>query len=145
AALLHLQQTWGAWAGNSNASIACSAWAGVTCSPKGLVVSLDTKALPLDPPPSGAIPSSITNLATLQYLDLSYIDLEGPIPPLHSLSRLTHLYIGADGCRLTGTLDGLSWISSLPRLHTLGLFDLSMLTGDLSSLAILSQLDSLQD
>ncbi|CAI5502231.1 unnamed protein product [Closterium sp. Naga37s-1] len=93
AALLQLQQAWGAWAGNSNASTACSAWAGITCNPKGLVVALDTKAFPLDPPLSGAIPAFITNLATLQYLDLSYVNLEGTIPSLASLTRLTHLYV----------------------------------------------------
>ncbi|CAI6001515.1 unnamed protein product [Closterium sp. NIES-65] len=38
--LLQLNAAWGMWAGNSNATTTCSAWAGVTCSPKGLVVSL---------------------------------------------------------------------------------------------------------
>ncbi|CAI6011421.1 unnamed protein product [Closterium sp. NIES-65] len=215
-ALLQLQQAWGAWAGNSNASTVCSAWAGVTCSPKGLVVALDTRALPIDPPPSGSIPASITNLATLQYLDLSYVDLEGPIPSLASLTRLTHLYVPFPWVSInTLSTVCLSPIARLPPLgpttpdiqpnptpqvtplpsilpipytlahftrspfpqstlqassylpeyaHSLplcmltrsplsvrlppttsGLLDLSRFTGDLSFLAILSRLESLQD
>ncbi|CAI5990180.1 unnamed protein product [Closterium sp. NIES-65] len=93
-ALLQLQEAWGAWAGNSNATTACSAWAGVTCSPNGAVVAVDAKLFSeVDPPPSGAIPASITSLATLQYLDLTYIDLVGSIPSLATLTRLTHLYV----------------------------------------------------
>ncbi|CAI5534954.1 unnamed protein product, partial [Closterium sp. Naga37s-1] len=39
-ALVQLKEAWGMWAGNSNATTACSAWTGVTCSPKGLVTAL---------------------------------------------------------------------------------------------------------
>ncbi|CAI5534933.1 unnamed protein product [Closterium sp. Naga37s-1] len=39
-ALVQLQEAWGMWAGNSNATTACSAWTGVTCSPNGLVTAL---------------------------------------------------------------------------------------------------------
>ncbi|CAI5534949.1 unnamed protein product [Closterium sp. Naga37s-1] len=93
-ALVQLKEAWGMWAGNSNATTACSAWTGVTCSPKGLVTALDSKLFPeSDPPPSGAIPASITTLATLQYLDLTYIDLVGPIPSLASLTALSHVYV----------------------------------------------------
>ncbi|GJP42382.1 hypothetical protein CLOM_g1951 [Closterium sp. NIES-68] len=143
-ALVQLNEAWGTWAGNSNAATACAAWAGVTCSPKGLVLALDAKAFVADPPPSGAIPADITNLAYLQYLDLSYIDLVGSIPSLASLTSLTHLAIGMDGCRLAGTLDGLGWLSSLSNLQTLRLVGLADFTGDLSSLHILSHLESIQ-
>ncbi|CAI6012423.1 unnamed protein product [Closterium sp. NIES-65] len=82
---------WGAWEGNSNGTTACSAWPGVTCSPNGLVIALDSKAVAVDG--SAAIPASITNLAALQYLDLTNNQLVGPIPSLASLSRLTLLYV----------------------------------------------------
>ncbi|CAI5530876.1 unnamed protein product, partial [Closterium sp. Naga37s-1] len=144
-ALVQLQEAWGAWAGNNNATTACSAWTGVTCSPNGLVVALDAKQLSeVDPPPSGAIPASITNLATLQYLDLTYIDLVGSIPSLATLTRLTHLAIGVAGSRLTGSLDGLAWLSSLTNLQTLSLEYLEAFTGELSSLHILSHMRNLQ-
>ncbi|CAI5510445.1 unnamed protein product [Closterium sp. Naga37s-1] len=97
-----------------------------------------------DPPPNGAIPASITSLATLQYLDLTYIDLVGSIPSLATLTGFTHLTIGVDGSRLAGTLEGLAWLSSLTNLKTLGLEYLAAFTGDLSSLHILSHLGSLQ-
>ncbi|CAI6002940.1 unnamed protein product [Closterium sp. NIES-65] len=121
-ALVQLQEAWRAWAGNSNATTACSAWAGVTCSPNGAVVALDSKAFTMDPPPTGTIPAAITDLAALQYLAL-----------------------GADGCLLTGTVDDLSWLSSLSALHTLHLSALAEVTGDLSSFAMLSHIDTLQD
>ncbi|CAI5462040.1 unnamed protein product [Closterium sp. Yama58-4] len=144
-ALVQLKEAWGMWAGNSNATTACSAWTGVTCSPNGLVTGLDAKLFSdADPLPSGAIPASITTLATLQYLDLTYIDFVGPIPSLASLTGLTYLAIGVDGSRLTGTLDGLAWLSSLTNLQTLGLEYLAAFTGDLSSLHILSHLRNLQ-
>ncbi|CAI5498643.1 unnamed protein product, partial [Closterium sp. Naga37s-1] len=98
----------------------------------------------VDPPPSGAIPASITNLATLQYLDLTYIDLVGSIPSLATLTRLTHLAIGVAGSRLTGSLDGLAWLSSLTNLQTLSLEYLEAFTGELSSLHILSHMRNLQ-
>ncbi|CAI5502211.1 unnamed protein product, partial [Closterium sp. Naga37s-1] len=144
--LVQLQEAWGgAWAGNSNATTACSAWAGVTCSPDGLVLALDSKAFTMDPPPTGAIPAAITDLTTLQYLDLTYgINLEGPMPSLASLTRLTHLALGADGCLLTGTVDQLSWLSSLSALHLLRLSGLSEFTGELTSFALLSHLHHLQ-
>ncbi|CAI5503860.1 unnamed protein product, partial [Closterium sp. Naga37s-1] len=67
--LVQLKQAWGIWAGNSNATTACYAWTGVTCSPQGLVVSLIAKPVnEADPTPSGSIPASITSLATLQNL-----------------------------------------------------------------------------
>ncbi|CAI5480184.1 unnamed protein product [Closterium sp. Yama58-4] len=152
-ALVQLQEAWGAWAGNSNATTACSAWAGVTCSPNGLVLALDAKQFSeVDPPPSGTIPASITSLATLQYLDLTYIDLVGSIPSLASLTRLTHLAIGVAGSRLTGTLDGLAWLSSLTNLQSLYALParhpantyLEAFTGDLSSLHIVSHMRNLQ-
>ncbi|CAI5502189.1 unnamed protein product, partial [Closterium sp. Naga37s-1] len=63
-ALVQLQEAWGgAWAGNSNATTACSAWAGVTCSPNGA-------AFTMDPPPTGTIPAAITDLVALQYLSV---------------------------------------------------------------------------
>ncbi|CAI5947185.1 unnamed protein product [Closterium sp. NIES-64] len=123
-ALLQLQEAWvGTWAGNSNATTACSAWAGVTCSPNGAVLALDSNAFAMDPPPTGTIPAAITDLTTLRYLDLTYgINLEGPMPSLSPLTHLTHLdYIalGADSCLLTGTVDELSWLSSLSALQLL--------------------------
>ncbi|CAI7881690.1 unnamed protein product [Closterium sp. NIES-54] len=119
-ALVQLQEAWGAWAGNSNATTACSAWAGVTCSPNGLVLTLDSKAFNVDPPPTGTIPAAITDLVALQYLDLTYgINLAGAMPSLSSLTRLTYLALGADGCLLTATVDQLSWLSSLSALHSL--------------------------
>ncbi|CAI5503748.1 unnamed protein product, partial [Closterium sp. Naga37s-1] len=138
-ALLQLKEAWGIWENNSNATTACSAWTGVTCTPEGLVVALE-----VHPPASGAIPASITTLATLQYLDLTYVNLVGPIPSLASLTGLTNLAIGKRGCSLTGTLDGLAWLSSLTNLQALSLEYLTAFTGDLSSLHILSQLRSLQ-
>ncbi|CAI5979258.1 unnamed protein product [Closterium sp. NIES-64] len=94
-ALLQLQEAWvGTWAGNSNATTACSAWAGVTCSPNGAVLALDSNAFAMDPPPTGTIPAAITDLTTLRYLDLTYgINLEGPMPSLSPLTHLTHLYV----------------------------------------------------
>ncbi|CAI5936197.1 unnamed protein product [Closterium sp. NIES-64] len=38
--LLQLNAAWGVWPNNSNATTACSAWDGLTCRPKGLVVAL---------------------------------------------------------------------------------------------------------
>ncbi|CAI5534953.1 unnamed protein product, partial [Closterium sp. Naga37s-1] len=76
--------------------------------------------------------------------DLTYIDLVGPIPSLATLTSLTYLTIGLDGSKLTGTLDGLAWLSSLTNLQTLGLEYLAAFTGDLSSLHILSHLKDLQ-
>ncbi|CAI5498494.1 unnamed protein product, partial [Closterium sp. Naga37s-1] len=90
-AVVQVQQAWGAWAGNSNGSTACSAWPGVTCSPNGLIVALDSKAVSVDG--SAAIPDSVTNLAALQYLDLTNDQLVGPIPSLASLTGLTLLYV----------------------------------------------------
>ncbi|CAI5535191.1 unnamed protein product, partial [Closterium sp. Naga37s-1] len=142
-AVVQVQQAWGAWAGNSNDTTACSAWPGVTCSPNGLIVALDSKAVSVDHG-SAAIPDSITNLAALQYLDLTNDQLAGPIPSLASLTSLTLLAMGADGSQLTGTIEGLAWLSSLSNLHTLNLFGLSEFTGDLSSLHILSHLEKLQ-
>ncbi|CAI6002701.1 unnamed protein product [Closterium sp. NIES-65] len=128
-ALVQLKEAWGMWAGNSNATTACSAWTGITCSPNGLVTALDSKLFPeLDPPLSGAIPASISSLAALQYLDLTYIDLVGPIPSLATLTSLTHLTIGLDGSKLTGTLDGLAWLSSLTNLQTLHAFRITPAT-----------------
>ncbi|CAI5498484.1 unnamed protein product [Closterium sp. Naga37s-1] len=66
-AIVQVQAAWGAWAG-SNDTTACSAWPGVTCSPNGLVIALDSKAVAVDG--SAAIPASITNLAALQYLSV---------------------------------------------------------------------------
>ncbi|CAI6011471.1 unnamed protein product, partial [Closterium sp. NIES-65] len=84
------------------------------------LVALDAKKfVEVDPPATGSIPASITALATLQYLDLTFTSLEGPIPSLATLTGLTHLAIGLDGSRLTGTLDGLAWLSSLTNLRTL--------------------------
>ncbi|CAI7820567.1 unnamed protein product [Closterium sp. NIES-54] len=104
---------------------------------------LDSKAVSVDHG-SAAIPDSITNLAALQYLDLTNDQLAGPIPSLASLTSLTLLAMGADGSQLTGTIEGLAWLSSLSNLHTLNLFGLSEFTGDLSSLHILSHLEKLQ-
>ncbi|CAI5990165.1 unnamed protein product [Closterium sp. NIES-65] len=94
-ALLQLQEALvGAWVGNSNATTACSAWAGVTCSPNGAVLALDSNAFAMDPPPTGTIPAAITDLTTLRYLDVTYgINLEGPMPSLSPLTCLTHLYV----------------------------------------------------
>ncbi|CAI7878005.1 unnamed protein product, partial [Closterium sp. NIES-53] len=143
-ALLQLNAAWGVWAGNSNATTACSAWEGVTCSPNGLVVSLNSQliqAYPNSSPPS--IPASITGLSTLQLLDLTYFYLFGPIPSLATLTDLTHLAIGSVvGSSFIGTLDGLAWLSSLTNLQILSLQYLAF-TGDLSSLHILSHLRSL--
>ncbi|CAI5535112.1 unnamed protein product, partial [Closterium sp. Naga37s-1] len=54
----------------------------------------DSKAVAVDG--SAAIPASITNLAALQYLAM-----------------------GADGSQLTGTYEGLAWLSSLSNLQSL--------------------------
>ncbi|CAI6012426.1 unnamed protein product [Closterium sp. NIES-65] len=56
----------------------------------------DSKAVAVDG--SAAIPTSITNLAALQYLAM-----------------------GADGSQLTGTYEGLAWLSSLSNLQSLDL------------------------
>ncbi|CAI5463038.1 unnamed protein product, partial [Closterium sp. Yama58-4] len=141
-AVVQVQQAWGAWAGNSNATTACSAWPGVTCSPDGLIVALDSKAVSVDG--STAMPDSITNLSALQYLDLTNDQLAGPIPSLASLTALTLLAMGADGSQLSGTLEGLTWLSSLSNLHTLKLVGLADFTGDLSSLHVLSHMGKLQ-
>ncbi|CAI5498454.1 unnamed protein product [Closterium sp. Naga37s-1] len=77
----------------------------------------DSKAVVVDG--SAAIPASITNLAALQYLDLTNDKLMGHVPSLASLSRLTLLAMGADGSQLTGTYEGLAWLSSLSNLQSL--------------------------
>ncbi|CAI5965482.1 unnamed protein product [Closterium sp. NIES-65] len=93
-ALVQLQEAWRAWAGNSNATTACSAWAGVTCSPNGAVVALDSKAFTMDPPPTGTIPAAITDLAALQYLSVraspSLCPLPSALSPSRSLSSCLH-------------------------------------------------------
>ncbi|CAI7852590.1 unnamed protein product [Closterium sp. NIES-53] len=63
-------------------------------SRNGAVLALDSKAFTVDPPPTGTIPAAITDLATLQYLDMTYsINLVGAVPSLSPLTRLTHLYV----------------------------------------------------
>ncbi|CAI5991721.1 unnamed protein product, partial [Closterium sp. NIES-65] len=148
--LLQLKEAWGGvWANNSNATTACSEWTGVTCSPKGLVVSLDSSLVRPDRNfPSPSIPASITGLSTLQLLDLTSLNLFGPIPSLASLTGLMHLAIamdGGNGISHAGTLEGLAWLSSLTNLQTLSLEYLAFLTGELSSLHFLSHLRSLHD
>ncbi|GJP30110.1 hypothetical protein CLOM_g22344, partial [Closterium sp. NIES-68] len=144
-ALVQLNKAWRAWGKNGNASTACAAWKGVTCSPKGLVVGLDSNEFPQsDSSPTGAMPAAITTLATLQNLDLTNVDLVGTIPSLASLTSLTHLALGYDGNTVTGTLEGLAWLSSLSNLQTLFLGYFAEFTGDLSSLHILTHLKSLQ-
>ncbi|GJP55207.1 hypothetical protein CLOM_g14181 [Closterium sp. NIES-68] len=144
-ALVQLNKAWGAWGKNGNASTACAAWKGVTCSPKGLVVGLDSNEFPQsDSSPTGAMPAAISTLATLQHLDLTYINLVGTIPSLATLTSLTHLALGTDGNTVTGTLDGLAWLSSLSNLQTLFLGYFAEFTGDLSSLHILSHLEKLE-
>ncbi|GJP55208.1 hypothetical protein CLOM_g14182 [Closterium sp. NIES-68] len=144
-ALVQLNKAWGAWGTNGNASTACAAWMGVTCSPKGLVVGLDSNEFPLSNSSyTGAMPAAITTLATLQHLDLTDIDLVGTMPSLASLTSLTRLALGMDGNKVTGTMDGLAWLSSLSNLQTLFLGYFAEFTGDLSSLHILSHLKSLQ-
>ncbi|CAI6012442.1 unnamed protein product, partial [Closterium sp. NIES-65] len=57
---------------------------------------------------------------------------------------LTLLAIGADGSQLTGTYEGLVWLSSLSNLQSLNLFGLAEFTGSLSSLHVVSHLENLQ-
>ncbi|CAI7888578.1 unnamed protein product, partial [Closterium sp. NIES-53] len=102
----------------------------------------DSKAVVVEG--SATIPASITNLAALQYLDLTNEQLVGPIPSLASLSKLTLLAIGTDGSQLTGTYEGLAWLSSLSNLQSLNLFGLAEFTGSLSSLHVVSYLEKLQ-
>ncbi|CAI5458259.1 unnamed protein product [Closterium sp. Yama58-4] len=122
--LLQLKAAWGTWAGNSNATTACSAWTGITCSPRGLVVALGGRLFSeLDPPANGSIPASITTLAALQYLDLTYnIDPEGPIPSLATLTGLTHLqqadwHSGRTGLALLPHQPAISGSSELGGIH----------------------------
>ncbi|CAI6001523.1 unnamed protein product [Closterium sp. NIES-65] len=62
-------------------------------------------------------------LVTLDFrsvLDLTNVNLFGPLPSLASLTGLTHLAIFMDGdISHAGTLDGLAWLSSLTNLQTL--------------------------
>ncbi|CAI5509870.1 unnamed protein product [Closterium sp. Naga37s-1] len=143
--LVELNEAWGAWPKNNNATIACAAWPGVSCSPRGFVVAIDFGAVS-DSEPGGVVPASITRLSNLQFLDLTWgITLKGTLPSLATLTSLTYLALGADGCELTGTLDDLSWLTTLSNLHTLGLVALSEFRGDLSSLVTLSNLRSLRN
>ncbi|CAI7766811.1 unnamed protein product, partial [Closterium sp. NIES-53] len=143
--LVELNKAWGAWPKNTNATTACTAWLGVSCSPRGFVVAINFGAMS-DSTPGGVLPASITRLSTLQFLDLTRgITLKGPLPSLAALTGLTYLALGDDGCELTGTFDGLSWLTTLSNLHTLNLIALSEFQGDLSSLAMLSNLRFLRN
>ncbi|CAI5498466.1 unnamed protein product [Closterium sp. Naga37s-1] len=67
-----------------------------------------------------------------------------PCPTALLLSSAAKDSIGTDGSQLTGTYEGLTWLSSLSNLQTLNLFGLAEFTGSLSSLHVLSHLENLR-
>ncbi|CAI5505047.1 unnamed protein product, partial [Closterium sp. Naga37s-1] len=139
-ALVQLKEAWGMWAGNSNATTACSAWTGVTCSPKGLVVALDAKLFSdADPPPSGAIPASITSLATLQYLSVTIH------PPSPSTAFILHAPCPSSVCHSQPSIACSFAFNPLPRPFPAPTSDLTYidLVGSIPSLATLTSLTHL--
>ncbi|PWA71139.1 leucine-rich repeat protein [Artemisia annua] len=89
----------------------CKSWDGIACGSHGRVVNVSRSGVffnedddYVDTTMSGIISPFLSNLTFLQLLDLSNLkDLRGPIPPeFGKLSRLTHLFLGANN--LSGIL-----------------------------------------
>lgn len=101
----------------------CS-WPGVTCSPRGpTVISLDISALNL----SGPLPPTISRLRHLRHLSVAANLLTGPIPPaLSSLSALRHLNLSNNVFNATFP----AALSALTSLRVLDLYN-NNLTGPL--------------
>ncbi|CAI5970715.1 unnamed protein product [Closterium sp. NIES-64] len=113
--LVELNAALHGWSGNSRLSRHCSQWAGVTCNHRGLVTAIDLSTASV----LGSLPSSLSRLAHLTYLNIG-------------------------SANITGIVEGLSWISSLTNLNALVMAGVSSMEGDLSALTFLTSLKALQ-
>ncbi|CAI5505055.1 unnamed protein product [Closterium sp. Naga37s-1] len=92
---------------------------------------------------TGSLPSAILSLPALSHLDIYMTTISGSLPStLGRLTRLTYLNIGAEN--ITGRVENMSWISSLTNLHTLVMYRMLSVEGDLSALTFLTALTAMQ-
>lgn len=129
--LLSVTDGWTNWGSDQPLDV----WRGLHLSQTGYIQSLVLRNCCMD----GTIPSSISILEKLVYLDLSQNALEGSVPA--SFTSLTHLqYLHLDGNCLSGELNVLALIKSLRHIdmsnNSLG----CEITNSLTNLAFLETL-----
>ncbi|CAI5527164.1 unnamed protein product [Closterium sp. Naga37s-1] len=92
---------------------------------------------------TGSVPSAILSLPALSHLDVYMTTISGSLPStLGRLTGLKYLNIGAEN--ITGRVEDLSWISSLTNLHSLVMYGMYRVEGDLSTLTFLTALTAMQ-
>ncbi|CAI6004742.1 unnamed protein product, partial [Closterium sp. NIES-65] len=165
-ALLAINRAVRAWPSNSNHSLSCNHWAGVTCDARGFVTRLDLSqvgtlsgslppyaltqlwrltylSLANSPQVQGKL-HAVTLPPALAFLDLSYTAVSGALP--NTLSTLTNLaylelaYTSLSG-QLPSTLSALSKLSHLwvPNIHLQG----GQVGGSITTLTFVSHLTRL--
>ncbi len=121
------------WTTSASAGNECS-WFGVVCA-----VTLTGHTVTEINLPSnnlvGALPASIVNLPSLQYLRLQSNALSGPIPPLAPLTSLE--YVDVRSNQLTGPLPALASLTALKVFN----FESNQISGAIPALGSLAALE----